>query len=73
MIKWIRNKIYCWKHGHNYKFDGYTLGGDWIKCTRCHRRDEFLPGLHEPKNYCKSVKRPAGRHHFLGTDSTYGF
>lgn len=60
MIDWIRNKIHCFKNGHNYKFDGYTLGGDWIRCARCNKLEEYLPGLHEPKNYCKSEKRPVG-------------
>lgn len=41
----------CWGKDHLYEYDGYTLGGIWIRCTRCGDIDEYLPGLHEPKGY----------------------
>jgi hypothetical protein len=41
----------CWGKDHLYRYDGPTLGGDWIKCDRCGHLDEYLPGVHEPKGY----------------------
>lgn len=47
----IRNKWICFRNGHKFVFSSHSLGGDWIRCERCHKLDEFLPGLHEPKGY----------------------
>ncbi len=41
----------CFKMGHLWRFDSHTLGGDWIRCERCNKLDEYLPGVHEPKGY----------------------
>lgn len=51
MIQWIKNKIKCMRQGHDFARTQATLGGVWIKCTRCGTIDEHLPGLHEPKGY----------------------
>ncbi|MFC8008956.1 hypothetical protein [Streptomyces cinereoruber] len=51
LLQWIQNKVTCFTQGHDYKFDGFTLGGDWIRCRRCRKLEEYLPGLHEPKGY----------------------
>lgn len=72
MLGWIRRRLYCRKHGHHYKFESYTLGGDLIRCMSCRKLEEWPPGLHEPKGYAKSQKRYECSHHFLCTDSTYG-
>lgn len=51
LLNYLRNKRICFKQGHIWKFDGMTLGGDWIRCERCKKIDEYLPGVHEPKGY----------------------
>lgn len=50
-IQHLLNKRICLKLGHDYKFAGHGLGGDWIRCARCNRLDEYLIGVHEPKGY----------------------
>lgn len=51
MIGYLRKKIYCLKHGHDYCLMGESLGGDWIQCVRCRKTEEYLPGVHEPEGY----------------------
>ena len=53
MIARIKDKIHCLLHGHDFRFDGVTLGGSWILCRRCHKLDEYLPGVHEPQGFKK--------------------
>ncbi len=55
LMGYLKNKHLCFKIGHLWKFDGYTLGGDWIRCERCKKLDEYLPGVHEPKGYIHRV------------------
>ena len=43
--------IKCIFTGHDWKYYSQTLGGDWIRCDKCHTFEEFLPGVHEPKGY----------------------
>ena len=50
-MKWLSNKIKCMREGHLFERVDDTLGGVWIKCMRCGKLDEHLPGLHEPKGY----------------------
>jgi len=57
LIRYLKNKHLCFKMGHIFRFDSYTLGGDWIKCERCNKLDEYLPGVHEPKGYTYRVER----------------
>lgn len=40
----------CFRGGHLWHYDGDTLGGIWIRCARCNALDEYLPGLHEPRD-----------------------
>lgn len=51
IIERIKRRWHCFRHGHIFKFDSYTLGGDWIRCKHCNLLEEYLPGLHEPKGY----------------------
>lgn len=50
-MKFVLNLWRRWGKSHDWVFDGYTLGGDWVKCQRCGAIDEYLPGLHEPRGY----------------------
>jgi len=54
--EWIKAKIECHNIGHAWEYDSDTLGGDWIKCTRCHTIDEYLHGTHEPRGYHPKLK-----------------
>jgi Fic family protein len=49
ILQRIKDKIKCHKNGHVWGYDSETLGGVWIKCSRCFKLDEFLPGVHEPE------------------------
>lgn len=51
LLQYISNKWSCRKLGHHWQFDSPTLGGDFIRCDRCHALEEYLPGAHEPKGY----------------------
>lgn len=48
-IAYIRARWKCHKEGHLWVKDNPTLGGWWVRCTRCHHLDEYLPGVHEPR------------------------
>lgn len=47
----LKHRWVCHKLGHNYYFIRHGLTGDWIRCNRCGRTDEYIPGVHEPKGY----------------------
>ena len=51
LLRYLKNKKACFKEGHLWEYEGPTLGGDWIRCTRCRAIEEYLPGAHEPKGY----------------------
>lgn len=51
IIKRFRARRECAKLGHLWKFAGSSLGGDWIRCTRCNKLDEYILGIHEPEGY----------------------
>ena len=51
IVERLLSQRICSKLGHDYKYDGDTLAGDWIRCTRCNKLEEYLPGVHEPKGY----------------------
>ena len=59
-LSFIAKKRVCWKLGHIFRYEGETLGGDLIKCTRCDKLDEFLPGVHEPNGYDYTSPRLRG-------------
>lgn len=45
---WYKIRI-CWPGGHSWIKIGDTLGGDEIMCIVCHTKEEWLPGVHEPR------------------------
>lgn len=45
---WYRITI-CWPEGHVWEYAGVTLGGDWVICIVCYTKEEWLPGVHEPR------------------------
>ena len=51
MFNYLKNKYTCFRQGHIYKFEQDSLIGEWIRCARCHKLDEYVPGAHEPKGY----------------------
>lgn len=50
-FKHLWAKRICFKQGHDFVFESSGLIGDWIRCSRCHTLDEYIPGTHEPKGY----------------------
>lgn len=47
----ITGRLACIKLGHYYWKVGDSLIGDWIRCRRCNKLEEYVPGAHEPAGY----------------------
>lgn len=50
-IYWVYRHWTCWRLGHCWHYDSDSLVGEWIRCGRCNKLDEYVPGAHEPKGY----------------------
>lgn len=52
IIHWIKNKLLCLIKGHKWHYEKAGRNyADYIRCGRCWKLDEYVPGEHEPKGY----------------------
>lgn len=64
----------CWKKDHVWKFDDWSLTGEWISCERCGLIDEYIPGAHKVENYKSRASHLAEAHKkYRGGVPTAGF